>query len=121
MDDADNTYVIRPSFHDKFRPAQVQETLHEVMSDFFSDKVYDAQLALEWPDQLCNAVRAKLKELELPRYKYVVQAVIGEKRGEGVKVGARCLWDSDTDNVAQNSYVNDTLFCVVMAYGVYHY
>eukprot|EP00043_Microstomoeca_roanoka_P010371 m.98481 g.98481 ORF g.98481 m.98481 type:complete len:77 (+) comp14874_c0_seq3:480-710(+) len=60
-------------------------------------------------------------ELNLPRYKFVVQGTIGEQRGEGAKVGARCLWDSDTDNLAQDVFVNDSLFCVVAAYGVYFY
>lgn len=45
-------------------------------------------------------------EMNLPRYKYVVQVVIGEQRGEGVRMGSRCFWDSETDNVANETYVN---------------
>lgn len=45
-------------------------------------------------------------EMNLPRYKYVVQVVIGEQRGEGVRMGSRCFWDSETDNVASETYVN---------------
>lgn len=45
-------------------------------------------------------------EMSLARYKYVVQVVIGEQRGEGVRMGSRCFWDSDTDNVASETYVN---------------
>jgi len=40
------------------------------------------------------------------RYKFVVQCVIGEQRGEGVKMGCRCFWDSDTDNYAQDVFMN---------------
>ena len=40
------------------------------------------------------------------RYRYVVDVVLGEKRGAGVKVGARCLWDADTDNYVSTSYTN---------------
>jgi hypothetical protein len=43
---------------------------------------------------------------ELPRYKYVVQAVIGEQRGSGVKLTARCLWDLDTDNYSSDVFLN---------------
>lgn len=44
--------------------------------------------------------------MNLARYKYVVQVVIGEQRGEGVRMGSRCFWDSETDNVASETYVN---------------
>lgn len=45
-------------------------------------------------------------EMNLARYKYVVQVVIGEQRGEGVRMGSRCFWDPETDNVASETYVN---------------
>ena len=35
-----------------------------------------------------------------------MQGTIGEQRGEGVKVGSRCLWDSDSDNIAQDVFIN---------------
>eukprot|EP00050_Salpingoeca_kvevrii_P020407 m.98139 g.98139 ORF g.98139 m.98139 type:complete len:77 (+) comp8853_c0_seq1:325-555(+) len=60
-------------------------------------------------------------DLQLERYKFVVQAVIGEQRGEGVKVAARCLWDSDTDGTAQDVFMNESLFCVAAVYAVYFY
>jgi hypothetical protein len=52
--------------------------------------------------------------MDYERYKFVVNVTIGEIRGEGVKyhpffnvrVGARCFWDADTDNVAQETYIN---------------
>lgn len=45
-------------------------------------------------------------EMNLARYKYVVQVVIGEQRGEGVRMGCRCFWDSETDNIASETFVN---------------
>lgn len=30
----------------------------------------------------------------------VIQVVIGEQRGEGIKMGARCFWDQNTDGYA---------------------
>lgn len=44
--------------------------------------------------------------MNLARYKYIVQVVIGEQRGEGVRMGSRCFWDSETDNIANETYVN---------------
>lgn len=45
-------------------------------------------------------------DLNLPQYKYVVHVVIGEQRGQGIKVGARCLWDSDADGHASDSFIS---------------
>ncbi|CAM9459432.1 unnamed protein product [Discosporangium mesarthrocarpum] len=57
--------------------------------------------------------------MNLSRYKYVVQVVMGEQRGAGVRMGNRCYWDTDTDNCASETFINDSLFCVVAAYAVY--
>jgi hypothetical protein len=32
--------------------------------------------------------------------------VIGEQRGEGVRICSRCLWDADTDNLASQIFIN---------------
>ena len=44
--------------------------------------------------------------LDLPRYKHVVQVIIGEMKGAGVRVGCKCLWDQQTDKVAQETFIN---------------
>ena len=50
------------------------------------------------------------------RYKYLVQVIIGENKGQGVRVGSRCFWDEDTDDCAWYSYMDDNLFCMVAAF-----
>jgi len=45
----------------------------------------------------------------LPRYKYMVQVIVGENKGEGVQIGSRCLWDSATDNMATESTTSVSL------------
>ena len=45
-------------------------------------------------------------ELQLPRYKFVVQVVIIEQKGQGVKMGCRSFWDTETDNYAEVTYSN---------------
>ena len=54
-------------------------------------------------------------------FQIVVEVVIGEQRGEGVRMGTRCLWDSDTDNFASDVFMNDSLFCCAAAFGIYYY
>ena len=54
-------------------------------------------------------------------FQIVVEVVLGEQRGEGVRMGSRCLWDSDTDNYASDVFINDSLFCAAAAFGIYYY
>jgi hypothetical protein len=37
------------------------------------------------------------------------------------RMGARCLWDADTDSVVHELFMNDAIFCAVAAFGVYYY
>ena len=82
-------------------------------------------LSAENPPSACaraDEIKSRIKsDLELPRYKIVVQVVIGEQRGEGVRMGCRCFWDPDADSYAEDTYRNDSLFCVAAAFGVYLY
>ena len=63
----------------------------------------------------------ELKEKDWPRYKYIVHCVIGENKGEGVKLACRCFWDSNTDAFAKESFENKSIFAVATVYGVYYY
>ncbi|KAA0186793.1 putative Axonemal dynein light chain [Fasciolopsis buskii] len=74
----------------------------------------------------CTALADDIKHLmkknfPLSRYRYLVQVVMGEQRGQGVKVAYRCYWDPDADNYAEATFMNDSLFCVAAAFGVYSY
>ena len=57
------------------------------------------------------------KDKSIPSFK----VVIGEQRGEGIKVGSRCFWDPNTDGYAQELFTNETIFCVAAAFATYIY
>ncbi|CAI8051161.1 Dynein light chain Tctex-type protein 2B [Geodia barretti] len=103
---ATGTYTIRPRFEQKFRPQVVEKLIHAILVEGLSDKQYSQDLCKTWTEQISDSIKTKLKELNLDRYKYVVQVVIGEQRGEGVKMNCRCFWDSDTDNYARDIFMN---------------
>jgi hypothetical protein len=42
----------------------------------------------------------------LARYKFMVQVVMGEQKGEGIRIGSRFFWDADTDKFASETFVN---------------
>jgi hypothetical protein len=63
----------------------------------------------------CVRVCAALK---IVRYKYLVQVVMGEQKGEGIRVGTRTFWDSDTDKFASETFVNVRAFAWVVLQGL---
>ncbi|XP_023244491.1 tctex1 domain-containing protein 2-like [Centruroides sculpturatus] len=117
-----NTYTIHPSFEKRIQSSAVRECIQVILSDHLGDKDYSRSDVSSWTRIISEKVRNKIKELgEDKRYKTVVQVIIGEMRGEGVKIGSRCLWDADTDNCFTESFRNDTLFCVVAVFVSYYY
>ncbi|RUS91112.1 hypothetical protein EGW08_001137 [Elysia chlorotica] len=116
-----NTYIIRPNFSQKFRPINVKEMIHVVLGEMLTGKSYNAEETTSWTKDISETIKKRLKDMGHERYKFVVQVVIGEQRGEGVKMGCRCFWDSDTDNYAQDIFMNESLFCVAAAYGIFKY
>jgi len=117
----ENTYVITPEYKNKFRPGPVKEIIQEVLKSKLDKVTYHAEQTNLLTKQVADEVKERIKELQLARYKIVVQCIIGEQRGQGFRLGQRCYWDSQTDSFATESYMNDSLFAIVTAYGVYLY
>ncbi|XP_020390265.1 dynein light chain Tctex-type protein 2B [Rhincodon typus] len=118
---SENTYSIRPAFQHRFKTAVVKGKINNVLKEELSNKSYNPEEVPFMTRKIAEAIKTQVKECAFERYKLVVQVVIGEQRGEGVKMAARCFWDADTDNFAQDVYMNDSLFCVAAAFGCYYY
>lgn len=69
-----------------------------------------------------------------PRYKFIVDAKVGELRGQvnltpfewgtkdifkGVTCGMRAIWDSDSDKSVHSQFKNEQFFCSVIVFGIY--
>ncbi|TRZ00003.1 hypothetical protein DNTS_022346, partial [Danionella cerebrum] len=121
MDTRTSTYLIRPNYKDKFKPGVAKECMREILREQLHGVQYNPDEIPTLSRSLADTIKNKLKEVGFDRYKLVVQVVIGEQRGEGVKMAARCFWDADTDSYTQDVYMNDSLFCVAAAFGVYYY
>ena len=116
-----HSYSIRPKISQKFRSAEVKELLHSILLTTLADKEYNTETFTDLSKSICAEIKEKLKNLNYDRYKFIVQCVIGEQKGAGINMSGRCMWDSDTDNFAESIYMNESLFCVAAAYGVYYY
>mmetsp|Transcript_34001 Transcript_34001/g.66408 ORF Transcript_34001/g.66408 Transcript_34001/m.66408 type:complete len:120 (-) Transcript_34001:253-612(-) len=118
---AEKTYQIQPQHKKKFKPQLVEKVIKECLAEKLQGEKYHVDKAARFAREITDTIKTKLKEMNWDRYKYVVQCVIGEQRGEGVKMGSRCYWDEQTDNSASATFSNDSLFCACVAFGVYLY
>ena len=70
------------------------------------DKEYDQKEAEKMSTDISNRIREAVKELNIPSYKIVVQTVVGEIGGQGVRIASKSLWDDKNDNWASYTYSN---------------
>nr|XP_012416269.1 PREDICTED: tctex1 domain-containing protein 2 [Odobenus rosmarus divergens] len=94
----------------RFRPSVVKECIHAVLKEELANAEYSPEEMPQLTKRLSETIKDKLKEMGFDRYKMVVQVVIGEQRGEGVFMAARCFWDADTDNYTHDVFMNVSLF-----------
>eukprot|EP00891_Asterochloris_glomerata_P002328 jgi/Astpho2/2328/e_gw1.00043.24.1_t len=124
-------YQLEPPRAQRFRRSKANDVLTSVLKQKLSGVTYHADNTSTWVREIADEVKARLKEHNWPRYKYVVQVVIGEQRGEAVRQALclhsescwviTCLWDKNTDDWAQYTFTNESIFCVAAVYGVYLY
>jgi len=116
-----NTYQIKPPLDIKFRPNTVKSIIETILNEELSGKQYDSSQTGQLTRTITDKIKHKIQELNHTRYKIVVQVLIGEQKGEGLRISTRCLWDPDADNYASHTFISDSLFCAAVAYGVYYY
>ena len=102
----DPVVSLRPDYKKKFPVHTVKEIIRGVLSTKLGGQTYHMDYTSKWSKEIADAVRDKCKELQLPRYKFMVQVIIGEKKGQGVRTGCRCYWDTETDNLATAEFVS---------------
>ncbi|CAM6088101.1 unnamed protein product [Calypogeia fissa] len=105
----------------RFFPGKAKEVIGAVLREKLTGATYDADTAPMWVREITDTIKVRLKDMELDRYKLVVQAVVGEQRGQGFQMSCRCFWDPNTDNYAHDSFANDSVFCVAGAFAMYMY
>eukprot|EP00439_Symbiodinium_sp_Y106_P052164 s3822_g6.t6 len=111
----ENTYIMAPKDDEKMLPSKVTAVIKNVMEGYLQDKEYAVEDAKAWTLDLSNEIKASVKQdLNIPRYKIIVQVVIGEQASQGIRVASKCLWDVNSDNWASYTFENQSLFAVGM-------
>ena len=98
----ENTYRLEPREIERyeiwiqifrFYPSKVKSCIEEVVLRNLKDKEYDHATAKLMAETIADQIKMQVKALNIPSYKIVVQTVIGEITGQGVRVASKCLWD----------------------------
>lgn len=108
------------STQSKFDASAIGTVTHELLQRTLAHVTYDPQRCRILSHDLAGQILTKIIGLIPKRYKLVTFVSIGSLTDNpGVQFGSRCLWDADTDELATVRYANETLFAVVMVYGLY--
>ena len=121
----ERNYEIRPKLIVKF----TKEKVYDVIKNVLDQKMlsmrgkYNHEDAMQLNKEICDEVKLQLKEdkMNFKRYKILVNCIIGEKKGQGIKIGCRCMWDMTCDSVVSASWENEYTYAFCIAYGVYFY
>ncbi|XP_025836939.1 tctex1 domain-containing protein 2-like [Agrilus planipennis] len=92
-----SSYQMKPPAEDKFQELMVKEIVRNILAESLAAKKYDSETIKNLTTSIANRINHAVKELKLKRYKHIVHVNMGERRGQGVKSGFICLWDSETD------------------------
>lgn len=103
----------------RFPEAAVREILREVLGSALREQRYEPGPCREAAKDIAEVIKARVKALEVPRYKIVVVAHVGQLGEQSLQMGSRCLWDPQSDTFSSHVFRNSSLFAVANVYGVY--
>ena len=113
------TFIMSPGEDDRFYPSETRAIAQKVLEEELGTEPYDEDAAKEKVLTICNKIKDQCRALQMPRYKLIVQASVGENKDQGVRIASRSLWDTNTDNYASATYANQSLWASVIVFGVY--
>ena len=123
--EVERNYEIRPKLIVKKKKKKVYDVIKNVLDQKMASMrgKYNHEDAMQLNKEICDEVKLQLKEdkMNFKRYKILVHCIIGEKKGQGIKIGCRCMWDMTCDSVVSASWESEYTYAFCIAYGVYFY
>lgn len=71
-----NTFQIRPSVGESFKSAKVKKIIETVSRQILEGKKYTENDAKLWTKTISDEISKQVKELEMKKYKHVVQVIL---------------------------------------------
>ena len=124
------TYLLDPGEFERFYPSKAKSIALEVLTTEINNAKIDDKFIDDWSefghdmeglgkdvaDKIKNRIR---EEMNVPRYKIVVQVSIGQRKNQGVCITSRCLWNTATDNFASVEFQNEYIWSNALIFGFY--
>ncbi|KAH3849288.1 dynein light chain Tctex-type 5-A-like [Dreissena polymorpha] len=113
----ENTYKLTPDF--KIQESKIKDIIKNVLAEQITEKNYDASHCGSKCKLISEIMKERVKKLELPRFKIVCMATIGQLFDQSMLVTSRCLWDQRFDNVVSAELRKGDIVAVGMVFAVY--
>ncbi|NXJ54351.1 TC1DA protein, partial [Spizaetus tyrannus] len=103
----------------RFPVAAVDAILKDVLGSYLREQPYEAARCRDMAKDVAEIIKARVKDLMIPRYKIVVVTHIGQLNEQSMQIGSRCLWDPASDTFSSYVFKNASLFALANVYAVY--
>ncbi|XP_056149804.1 dynein light chain Tctex-type 5 [Lampris incognitus] len=113
----ENTYQMEP--YKRFPASIVNDVLKDVLTSYLQEIKYEAELCRQMTKTISEVIKARVKDLMIPRYKIIVLINIGQLCEQNMCIVSRCLWDASKDTFSSYTFKNSSLFAVANVYAVY--
>ncbi|XP_065529171.1 LOW QUALITY PROTEIN: dynein light chain Tctex-type 5 [Lathamus discolor] len=104
---------------ERFPVAAVDAILRDVLGSCLREQPYEPVRCREMVKDIAEVIKARVKDLMIPRYKIVVVTHIGQLNEPSIQIGSRCLWDPVSDTFSSYVFKNASLFALANVYAVY--
>uniref|UniRef100_A0A8B9CJI0 Dynein light chain Tctex-type family member 5 n=1 Tax=Anser brachyrhynchus TaxID=132585 RepID=A0A8B9CJI0_9AVES len=103
----------------RFPVGAVDAILQDVLRGYLQEQPYEPGVCREMAKTIAEVIKARVKDLLVPRYKIVVVTHIGQLNEQSMQIGSRCLWDPATDTFSSYVFKNTSLFALANVYAIY--
>ena len=102
----ENTYRMEPQ--KRFKTYLAEKEIKNVFEKNLNDdlKYDDIENIKSLSQKISSEIKEGIKNLDIPRYKIVVQTFIGQIKGQSLQIGSRFLWNANTDNYVSKQWKN---------------
>ena len=115
----ENTFRMEPDDDHRVDIARLRRVATSVIETAISGYKYDATQGKQFATALADRIRSQVRQLPFQRYKVVVQVVIGQKKGQDLRVASRCVWDMKWDRHLTITKETNDAYVTVIIFHVY--
>jgi len=113
----ENSYQTEPK--KRFPAGKIKHIIGDVLDSYLAEERYEPELCRQMSKTISEVIKARVKEMMIPRFKVICLVHIGQLSGQGLRIGSRCLWDDKYDTFSTHEFRNKSIFAIGSVYGVY--